>query len=125
MTDVGFEASISDFIYTAYSVKPEHLWEKTPGNAVFRYRGNGKWFAVLIKDVKKRSLSIGGDGTVDVLNLKCDPRMSVVDHVGVFPAYHMNKEHWISILLDGSVPMELIQNLIAFSYSLVSKKHNQ
>lgn len=122
MSDKVFDAAITDYIYTEYAVKPEHPWEKTPGNAVFRYRENGKWFAVLIRDVKKRSLSVEGDGTVDVLNLKCDPRMSVVDHAGVFPAYHMNKEHWISVLLDGSVPMEQIQSLIAFSYGLISRK---
>jgi len=122
MTENGLEAEITNYTYTEYAVKAEHPWEKTPGNAVFRCRGNGKWFAVLIKDVKMRSLSIDGDGAVDVLNLKCDPRMSVVDHVGVFPAYHMNKEHWISVLLDGSVSMEQIQSLIAFSYELVSRK---
>ncbi|MBQ3010643.1 MAG: MmcQ/YjbR family DNA-binding protein [Methanocorpusculum sp.] len=122
MTENGLEAEITNYIYTEYAVKAEHPWEKTAGNAVFRCQGNGKWFAVLIKDVKKRSLPIDGDGTVDVLNLKRDPRMSVVDHVGVFPAYHMNKEHWISVLLDGSVPMEQIQSLIAFSYELVSRK---
>ena len=122
MMDEKLVEAIKAYILKEFFIKPEHPWAKTPGNAVFRCQGNGKWFAVLIKDVKKRSLPIDGDGTVDVLNLKRDPRMSVVDHVGVFPAYHMNKEHWISVLLDGSVPMEQIQSLIAFSYELVSRK---
>ncbi len=40
---------------------------------------------------------------------------------GFLPAYHMNKEHWITILLDGSVEREKIKQLIDLSYELTEK----
>lgn len=56
------------------------------------------------------------------LNLKCDPDHSVELRDifdGILPGYHMNKKHWISVLLDGSVPSGEIQRLIDVSYSIV------
>lgn len=61
-----------------------------------------------------------GEETVEVLNVKCDPELASIlrDENGILPAYHMNKEHWISILLDGSVSMEEIFQLLDTSYHL-------
>lgn len=60
----------------------------------------------------------------DVVNVKCDPALvgSLRNKAGYFPAYHMNKENWISILLDGSVPMDEIQELVALSYHFTLPK---
>jgi predicted DNA-binding protein (MmcQ/YjbR family) len=49
----------------------------------------------------------------------------VVNNEGVFKAYHMNKEHWISVLLDGSVSEEEIAFLINMSYTLVDKNNRK
>lgn len=57
---------------------------------------------------------------IDVLNIKCDPMMigSLRMKEGFFPAYHMNKENWISILLDGTVSADEIKPLLELSYQL-------
>ncbi len=56
------------------------------------------------------------------MNLKCDPERSLELrdlHEAVQPGYHMNKKHWNTITLDGSLPSKLIQELIDHSYDLV------
>lgn len=57
------------------------------------------------------------------MNLKVEPQMGVVwrgAYAAVTPAYHMNKEHWITVLLDGSLPDGLPQTLIEQSYLLTA-----
>jgi len=59
------------------------------------------------------------------VNLKCDPEQAQVlraMHKNIIPGYHMNKEHWNTIILDGLLPDELIFRLIDESYSLVVEK---
>ncbi len=60
-----------------------------------------------------------------VLKLKCDPEDSEAlraQHQAITPAYHMNKKHWIDLLLDGSLSPNLVYELIDHSYDLVIKK---
>ena len=68
------------------------------------FRGTQKWFGLLMS-VSPQSLRISGDARIDILNVKCDPLLigSLRLKPGFFPAYHMNKRHWITIRLDGSV----------------------
>lgn len=59
------------------------------------------------------------------INVKCDPEWRDFwrkTFPSVIPAYHMNKEHWNSIILDGTVPEEEIRRMIAESYDLTKKK---
>lgn len=109
-------------IRETYGAQPEFLWARTPNNAVFRHSGTGKWFAALLLDVPRRSLGLPGEGRADILDLKCGPAMigSLLDGVRYFPGYHMNKEHWISVLADGSVPLGELAPLLDLSYQLAS-----
>lgn len=88
-------------------------------NCVLRHRHNNKWYAVIL-EVNENKLGLSGDRIIDVLNVKCDPMLigSLRQKKGFFPAYHMNKDRWISIALDGTVPSEEIKNLIELSYDL-------
>lgn len=63
-------------------------------------------------------------GESDILNLKCDPMysFSIINGTGIFPAWHMNKEHWISVRLDGTVPLGEIIPLINMSFALTKSK---
>ncbi len=91
---------------------------------VLRHGIEGKWFGILMY-VQKRRVGIDEDGFIDVLNLKIDPEESYAVRElfdGIIPAYHMNKRHWISVLLNGSVPMEMQEILIGKSYDLTKKK---
>ena len=69
-------------------------------------------------------LGIDGDRNVDIVNLKCAPEVadSFRHERGVYPAYHMNKRHWISVLLDGSVEDDKLAFLLGVSHELTRKK---
>ena len=65
-------------------------------------------------------LGLPGDGILSVVNVKCDPRLigSFREEPGIFPAYHMNKAHWLTIALDGSVDEGKLKFLLDMSYEL-------
>ena len=75
-------------------------------------------------DVPFEKLNIDKQGMVDIINLKNIPEIigGLRKQPGILPAYHMNKEHWITVLLDGSVSEEKINDLIDVSYELTKKK---
>ncbi|MCX7930243.1 MAG: MmcQ/YjbR family DNA-binding protein [Chlorobi bacterium] len=65
---------------------------------------------------------VGLDHIPTRLNLKCDPNRAIElreQYAAITPGYHMNKRHWNTILLDGSVPLHLVEELIVHSYRLV------
>ena len=111
-----------DYIKNEYGVEPEYLWKKYPNFAVFRRKDSQKWFAITM-DVDYKKLGKNKDGKVWVLNVKLEP--SVVDFLlkqdGFVPAYHMSKQSWISICMDGSVEFSLICELIDQSFENVKK----
>ncbi|MBR0093010.1 MAG: MmcQ/YjbR family DNA-binding protein [Lachnospiraceae bacterium] len=78
----------------------------------------------LIFPVAREKLGVSGTGDVDILNVKCDPEMGI--HMrkqdGILPAYHMNHAQWLSILLDGTVPLKTVCNLLDISYELTLSK---
>ena len=71
-----------------------------------------------------QGIGVSATGQIDVVNLKCDVNIvpSMWEQKGIFPAYHMNKEHWNTVILDGTVPDDEIRRMIAESYDLVVKK---
>ncbi len=111
-------------IKAQYGAEPEFLWASSPDSAAIRNARNRKWFAALMLDMPRKTLGLEGEGRVDIINLKCDPLMrgSVTDGRRILPGYHMNKEHWISVLLDGSVPMDEVCQLVDLSYAIIDKK---
>ncbi len=117
---------IIQHILDRYAAEPEHLWARYPNYAVFRQSASRKWFAAVM-DVAKKSIDLPGDGTADVMDLKCDPVLvgSLLAQDGFLPAYHMSKSSWISILLDETVPDEQIFPLIELSYDSVAPKRKK
>jgi len=58
------------------------------------------------------------------VNLKCDPERAIElrdRYESILPGYHMNKRHWNTVILDGSVPSALVRELVDHSYQLVAK----
>jgi predicted DNA-binding protein (MmcQ/YjbR family) len=58
------------------------------------------------------------------VNLKCDPERAIElrdRYESILPGYHMNKRHWNTVILDGSVPTALVRELVDHSYQLVAK----
>ena len=106
-----------------YHTEPEHLWAKYPEDVVLRHSSNRKWYA-LIMNVHRSKLGFEEDSYVDILDVKVDPVMADSFRLkeGILPGYHMNKGSWITILLDGTVPMDLIELLLDTSYELTGIK---
>ena len=104
-----------------YGVEPEYLWSSSPDSAVLRHTENRKWFGIVM-DVPAARLGLEGDSKVDVLNVKVYPSEATALRLadGVLPAYHMNKEHWVSILLGGRVSDDMLIELLETSYRLTS-----
>lgn len=80
---------------------------------------------VAVYKVGDKMFAIIAEGSNPVrLSLKCDPKLSVLlreKYESVMPGYHLNKKHWITIILSGQLEWEEVQDLIRLSYNLVSK----
>ena len=108
---------LTKLIKLQYGDAPELLWEDSPGYGVFRNSQNKKWYA-LISRVDKSKIDRESSGEVEILNIKLD-KNEVEEKLklkGFYPAYHMNKKSWITIILDDSISDEEIMDLIAKSY---------
>jgi len=107
------------YLTATYRCAGEHLFARYPNFLVFRHHGSGKWFAVIM-DIPKGNLGLAGDGEISVVNLKCDTRLigSFREEPGIFPGWHMNKAHWLSVALDGRVEDEKLKFLADLSYEL-------
>ena len=111
--------SIFSYVSEQYGTEPEYLWAKTPDTAVIRHKGNNKWYGIIM-NVPRKTLGLPGEGNIDILNVKCTPavREILLGERRAIPAYHMNKQHWISLPLDSSVEEKTIFSLIDESYEL-------
>lgn len=110
-----------DWCLQQYGTEPDYPWNDN--NAVLRHLNSKKWYGVVL-EVNGRKLGLEGDSIVDVLNVKCDPIMigSLRLQDGFFPAYHMNKDTWLSILFNRPELDESIKNLLNLSYELTRNK---
>ena len=104
-----------------YDVEPDYPWNDW--NAVLRHKDNRKWFG-LVLEVKGNKLGMDTEKMVDLLNIKCDPMLigSLLLRRGFFPAYHMNKDNWVSILLDAPENDEKIKSLLDMSYEMTRSR---
>ena len=106
-----------------YQEKPDYPFAKLPTYGVFRYPANRKWYALIMN--LKRSLvdkECSGrlkDEIIEVINLKIDENseQELLKVKGIYPGYHMNRAHWISIILDETFDDEFILSLIDKSRS--------
>ena len=115
---------ILKYVNEKYGTLPEYLWEKFPDTFALRNSDTKKWYAVGM-NVKRKVLD-GSDGEVMILDIKCEPSFKdllISSKNGFYPAYHMNKEHWIAVILDGTVSENEIYPVIDEAYALVSKKN--
>ena len=84
------------------------------GEGTLVFKVMGKIFALMPDTV--------GDGDVPRLNLKCDPELAQIlrqTYDAVKPGYHMNKRHWNTVHVDGTIPEDEILDMIDHSYGLV------
>ena len=113
---------VLNFAKQIYNITPEYLWRSYPNYAILRHP-NKKWFGAIM-DVQKDKLNLNSTEKVDILVIQCAPavKSSILGTKGILPAYHMNKEKWITILLDGSVVSQLVFTLLDMSYEITENK---
>ncbi len=99
-----------------HGTAPDYPFEEDFETAVLRHTDNRKWYAIAMK-VSRRKFGIDSDEVVDVVNLKLPIEMfgSFGAADGVYPAYHMNKLHWISVLLPDA-PNDVVEFLVNASF---------
>ena len=117
---------ILSYVKKEYGTAPEHLWKSYPDYEVLRHESQpgekkAKWYAIIM-NVKRETLGLEGEGSVDILDVKCNQEMMSILQMskGYLPGYHMNKAHWITVLLDGTVPLDNIKQLIDESYYMTA-----
>ena len=122
MNETATRDTVLAFCAENYRTEPEYPWRGYPENAVLRHP-NGKWYGIILP-VAREKLGLPEEGICDVLNVKCEPLMlgSMLTQNGFFPAYHMNKANWISVLLDGTVPAERVLAALKTSYALIGMR---
>lgn len=111
------------YVKEKYNDDLEFLWKKFSDNAIWRNKKNNKWYGVLLV-LSESKLDIKSNRIIDVLDLRYqkDKIKEFIDNKKIFKGYHMNKDNWITIRLDGSVDIKEIYKLIDNSYELSLEK---
>lgn len=114
---------LTQYIKTTYDALVERPFQQYPEYITFKDRLIDKWFA-LIMNVERKKLDPDSkvEGEVFCINLKAEPMFisDMAGRPGYFRGYHMNKDHWLTLLLDGTVPIEEIKNCIDRSFTIVT-----
>jgi len=118
----GVRTALIERVKEIYGVEPDHPFKMIPDAFVFRRPDNSKWFG-LVMSAPGEALGLEEE-RVEVIDLKAEPFL--IDNLrgkeGYHPAYHMNKGSWLTIRLDGSVPLDEILGLLDMSYELTASK---
>lgn len=117
--------SYFDFCRGTFGTEPDYPFDEDFETAVLRHAGNRKWFALMMR-VSRRKFGFDSDEVIDVVNLKLPVEMfgSFGTADGVYPAYHMNKLHWISVLLPDASE-DIVQFLVNVSFEATKDKHKR
>ena len=121
MTKQEFFNMCQDF----YCTLPDYPFDEDFETAVLRHTDNRKWYAIVMR-VSRSKFGLDSDEVIDVVNLKLPTEMfgSFGAADGVYPAYHMNKLHWISVLLPDA-PNDVVQFLLNASFEATKSKIKQ
>lgn len=113
---------LMEYCERKFGTEPEAPWEDSPDAYTFKTAKRNKWYA-LFMTIPYKSLGLVAKGALDVVNIKLPPEkvLDLIDRVHFYPAYHMNKKHWITIVLNKEVDEPFVQQLLEESYGLVEK----
>ena len=116
-----FKSMILSYVHKIYNTKEEYPWKDM--KEYFTLKVNNKWY-LLYMNIPYKSINKDKEGKVDVINVKLMPNEieSLIDYKTYYPAYHMNKKYWMTIVLDNNAQFEIVKSLIDRSYEIVSKK---
>ena len=116
------KGSFFEYCSATYQTAPDYPFDEDFETAVFRHADTRKWYALVMK-VPRRKFGIKSDEVIEVVNLKLPTEMfgSFGASDGVYPAYHMNKLHWISVLLPDAHD-DVVQFLTSVSFEATNTK---
>ena len=111
-----------EYCLNTYGTSPDYPFDEDFETAVLRHAENRKWYAIVMR-VSRHKLGFESDEVIDVVNLKLPTEMfgSFGASDGVYPAYHMNKLHWISVLLPDA-PNDVVHFLANVSFEATKSK---
>ena len=111
-----------EYCLNTYGTSPDYPFDEDFETAVLRHADNRKWYALVMK-VSRRKFGFESDEVIYVVNLKLPTEMfgSFGAADGVYPAYHMNKLHWISVLLPDA-PDDVARFLVNVSFEATKGK---
>ena len=114
-----------EYCTSTYGTSPDYPFDDLHETAVLRHAYNRKWYALVMR-VSRRKFGLESDEVIDVVNLKLPTEMfgSFGASDGVYPAYHMNKLHWISVLLPDA-PEDVVTFLVNASFEATKAKIKQ
>ncbi len=114
--------SFLSYCLDTYATSPDYPFAEDFETAVLRHADNRKWYALVMR-VSRRKFGFESDEVIDVVNLKLPTEMfgSFGEKDGVYPAYHMNKLHWISVLLPDASE-DVVQFLVNVSFEATGSK---
>lgn len=109
-----------NYVAERYGDHVEYLWERSPDTGAIRHPENKKWYGVFMT-IDYGKLDAKRTGAVEVLNLKQESVPSLLAETGIYPAFHMNKKYWVSLVLDNSLADDTIKTMIDESWKLTKK----
>ena len=118
---LDYRKLLLDYVKEKYGTIPEEPWEDN-NHATIKTSNSKKWYGIFMY-LPYKTLGLDKSGKIDVLNVKLNPDLieNLIDKRHFFPAYHMNKKYWITILLDSDTDLNLVKSLIDESFKLVEK----
>lgn len=112
-----------DYVTNEYNIDLEFLWHKFPQHSIWRRKDNSKWFG-LFGIVSGKKIGLNSNELVEILDVRMpfDDIVNNVDNISLFPGYHMNKKHWVTVVLDERIDDKTLFKLIDDSYILAKDK---
>ena len=111
-------SDLNRYIRDRFDLEADYPWGEDDG-CVFRHPSNRRWFAVEMR-VPYARLGIERDGAAGIVDVKTGPLLmgSYLGQPGILPGYHMNKNHWLTVLLDGTAADGAVRELLEISWEL-------
>jgi len=111
--------TIFKHVNETYDAILDYPFKKFPNYVALRHMSNGKWYGLMM-NIPPNKIELSGEGEIDILNLKCPPELNGIlrNRKNILPGYHMNKEHWISIVLERTDSAADVYDLIEQSFNL-------
>lgn len=114
--------SLAEYAAQTYGSSLEFLWKASPTSSVLRRQDNAKWYCAFLT-VEACKLGLPGNDVLEIADVRCrtEELERLIDGRRYFAGYHMNKKHWLTMMLDGSIPLEELRARLDESWRLAEK----